>query len=97
VPALRAVLLIVGTGLLAICLIAAVAGAPLVSLLWFATVGTVLIIGALFERGRYKPASSETPGPGWVATGESFIDPGSGEPVTVYYQPATGERRYVKR
>jgi hypothetical protein len=53
--------------------------------------------GILFERGRYKPSEPRQPGPDWVATGERFVDPASGEPVAVFYQPATGERRYVSQ
>jgi hypothetical protein len=30
-----------------------------------------------------------------VSTNERFIDPESGKTVTVFYQPFTGERRYV--
>jgi hypothetical protein len=49
----------------------------------------------LFERGRYKPNSPDRPGADWIATDERFLDPESGEIVTVFYQPQTGERRYV--
>jgi len=31
----------------------------------------------------------------WRETGERFVDPVSGRPVTVYEKTATGERRYV--
>jgi hypothetical protein len=57
--------------------------------------GVLLIVGLLIERWRYKPLSGPRPGPEWVATDERFIDPESGKLVTVYYQPATGERRYI--
>jgi hypothetical protein len=33
----------------------------------------------------------------WVETTERFIDDETGEPVTVYVQSATGERKYVSR
>ena len=49
----------------------------------------------LIERWRYKPLAQRPPGPDWQRTDERFVDPASGEPVTVFYQPATGERRYV--
>jgi hypothetical protein len=57
--------------------------------------GVLLIVGLLIERWRYKPLSGPRPGPDWIATDERFIDPESGKLVTVYYQPATGERRYI--
>lgn len=34
-------------------------------------------------------------GGGWRATEERFVDPESGELVTVWFDPETGERRYV--
>jgi hypothetical protein len=92
---LRAVLL--GLGVLALggSLIAALHGAPFPVVFWLALIGAALVGGILFERGRYKPTTAGHPGPGWIATGERFADPESGETVTVYYQPSTGERRYV--
>ncbi len=57
--------------------------------------GLVLIIGPLIERWRYKPLAEQRPGPDWTATDERFVDPETGRLVTVYYHPASGERRYV--
>jgi hypothetical protein len=57
--------------------------------------GALLIAGGLIERWRYKRLSAERPGPGWVATGERFVDVETGRPVSVYCDPRTGERRYV--
>jgi hypothetical protein len=57
--------------------------------------GLVLIAALVIERRRYRCIAGERPGPGWVATGERFIDPESGKLVTVFYRPSTGERRYV--
>jgi hypothetical protein len=57
--------------------------------------GALLFIGLAFERWRYKPLTGDRLGPDWVATDERFIDPETGKLVTVYYHPATGERRYV--
>ena len=57
--------------------------------------GLVLIAALLIERWRYRCLAGDRPGPGWVATGERFIDPESGRLVTVFYRPSTGERRYV--
>jgi hypothetical protein len=55
----------------------------------------ILLIGLLIERWRYKPLADRSPGPDWRATGERFVDPETGKLVTVYYHPASGERRYV--
>jgi hypothetical protein len=57
--------------------------------------GLILIVGLLIERWRYKPLAERSPGPDWTATDERFVDPETGKLVTVYYHPATGERRYV--
>ncbi len=55
----------------------------------------LLIVAALFERWRYKRLGGAPAGADWIATAERFVDPESGKLVTVYYRPATGERRYV--
>jgi hypothetical protein len=55
----------------------------------------LLLLALLFERFVYKPIRSEAPGAGWNRTDEQFIDPPSGRHVVVYYNPRTGERRYV--
>jgi hypothetical protein len=81
--------------LLAAALVAALAGAPVVVVVWCGLVGLMLTAGIAFERGRYKANARGRPRPGWIATDERFVDPASGEAVTVFYQPATGERRYV--
>jgi hypothetical protein len=57
--------------------------------------GLLLLAALLFERWRYKRLQTDRPGPDWVATGERFVDPESGRPVTVYHRPSTGERRYT--
>jgi hypothetical protein len=36
------------------------------------------------------------PGTGWVRTTERFIDDTTGKPITVYVEPATGERQYIE-
>ena len=94
---LRAILLAIGGLLLGVALVTVLAGWPLRLILAPALVGIVLTGGILLERGRYKPATPHRPGPDWVATEERFIDPASGENITVFYRPTTGERRYVAR
>ena len=62
---------------------------------WQALVtGVIILIGTLFERWRYRHIE-EPPNGQWQRTGERFIDPSSGDPVEVMFDPSTGERRYV--
>jgi hypothetical protein len=56
--------------------------------------GVIVLIGTLFERWRYRHIE-EPPEGDWHRTGEQFIDPSSGDPVEVMFDPRTGERRYV--
>ena len=58
--------------------------------------GTFLIVAIVIERVRYKALASKSPGPGWQRTTERFVDEETGRTVTVYVQPETGERAYVK-
>ena len=64
--------------------------------LWLLATGLLLTIGTAFERIIYKPVDRQGPGAGWTRTGERFVDPESGETVDVFYNAASGERRYVK-
>lgn len=91
---LRASLIVAGVLLLAGGAIAA-AACSLGLMLRLALPGVLLVGAGLFERWRYKRLQEDCPGPNWVATDERFIDPESGRNVTVYYDPRTGERRYV--
>jgi hypothetical protein len=56
--------------------------------------GVVVLIGTLFERWRYRPIEEPSNGR-WQHTDEQFIDPSTGDPVEVMFDPRTGERRYV--
>jgi hypothetical protein len=57
--------------------------------------GTVLALALVFERWRYR--GSDGPGSNrWRRTEERFEDPESGQIMEVLYDPATGQRRYVK-
>ena len=62
-----------------------------------AAAGAVMLLAILFERRRYKRIADGVPGPDWQPTGERFLDPNTGVPVEVYFQPATGKRAYVKQ
>jgi hypothetical protein len=57
-------------------------------------IGTVILIGTVFERWRYRHIEQPPNGP-WQRTGERFLDPSTGDPVDVMFDPRTGERRYV--
>jgi hypothetical protein len=57
-------------------------------------IGVIVLIGTLFERWRYRRIEERLAGQ-WQRTGEQFIDPSSGSPVEVMFDPRTGERRYV--
>ncbi len=94
---MRTLLLVFGIALLAASFAAALAGGPVGSVTRLGIPGLVLTGAILFERGRYKPNSPDRPGPDWIATDERFVDHENGEIVTVFYQPRTGERRYVSR
>ena len=54
--------------------------------------GTALLVGALFENGRYR--NHGLPTDGWKPTGERFFDDRTGKLIEVDYQPETGQRRY---
>jgi len=92
--AVRAVLYVVG-GLLAAGGLALALLGCFPAAVGLAGWGLILIIGLLIERWRYKPLAERRPGPDWTATDERFVDPETGKLVTVYYHPASGERRYV--
>jgi hypothetical protein len=58
-------------------------------------IGAIIVLGTVFERWRYR----KTPPPAgarWERTGERFVDPATGETMEVHYDPASGERRYLR-
>ena len=57
-------------------------------------VGALIFLGTAFERWRYRPSDTR-PGAHWEPTGERFEDPQSGQTLQVFYDPRSGERRYV--
>lgn len=61
--------------------------------LWLG-VGLIALSFVLERRYRRSPRDS-SPGPGWEPTAEVFQDGDSGLWMRVWYQPRTGERRYV--
>ena len=77
--------------------------------IWLIAGGTVLLIGVIVERSRYRSQEAERsklePGPGGGETGplparfhgtdEVFVDPTTSQKMRVYVDSNTGERRYV--
>lgn len=57
-------------------------------------IGVIVLIGTLFEHWRYRRIDKPREGH-WQRTGELFIDPTTGDPVEVMFDPRTGERHYV--
>jgi hypothetical protein len=92
---LRATLLVVGGVMLAAAAFGALACWRFSAVIPLAVWGAILAGGLLIERWRYRPLSDNSPGGDWQATAERFVDPESSRRVTVFFNPATGERRYV--
>lgn len=59
-------------------------------------VAALLAVGVFYERTYYRGAAAPR-GAGWQPTAERFRDEESGAMVTVWFNPATGERRYVEQ
>ena len=60
----------------------------------------LLVLGALilltvFLEPRYRGTLPGLPGPDWQQTSERFRDEESGEWLEVWFNPASGERRYL--
>jgi len=92
---LRAGLLVFGGIMLAAAAFGALFGCRLGAVIPLALWGAILAGGVLIERWRYQPLTDDRPGRDWQATPERFVDPETGRLVTVFFNSATGERRYV--
>jgi hypothetical protein len=58
-------------------------------------IGAVVIVALLLEPRYRRQSLQGTPlPPNWRPTGERFIDDESGRLIEVWYDPASGERRY---
>ena len=88
---LRTFLLAVGVVLFGVGLAARLAGHPAATPM--TVLGAALVVAVLVERWRYRPPMHTAEGE-WVKTDERFIDPESGRPMNVLFNPRTGERRY---
>ncbi len=62
--------------------------------IYLMVLGAGVLAGTLFERWRYRAVLPRA-APGWQRTNERFVDPDSGEDVTVFYDPQSGQRHYV--
>jgi hypothetical protein len=91
---LRAIVAIIG-GLFAAGALATAALCVFPAAIMLAVWAAIFLVGLLIERWRYKQLSGAPPGPDWQRTDERFVDPETGRLVTVYFHPATGERRYI--
>jgi hypothetical protein len=90
---LRKTVLAIGCALTGAGLVASIAvGASMLPLV---ILPGLLVIVLLCERFLYKPILDVPPGAGWQRTPERFQDPKSGRIIVVFYNPRTGERRYV--
>ncbi|MGD0280201.1 MAG: hypothetical protein ABSC11_12950 [Smithella sp.] len=58
--------------------------------------GGILVIAVLCERWHYR-RKEHNHNSQWQQTGERFEDPETGQTLEVYYDPVSGERRYVKK
>jgi len=66
-------------------------------LMWCGAIALPFLIWFLFRKGGYKRIPLDAPpGLDWVATGERFVDPTSGETLDVWFHAASGERAYVR-
>ena len=92
---LRAGLLVFGGIMLVAAAFGALFGCRLAAMIPLALWGATLAGGVLVERWRYQLLADNRPGRDWVATPERFVDPETGRLVTVFFNPTTGERRYV--
>ncbi len=61
--------------------------------LWLGGLGLLLTLGFAIERWKYR--QTRAPGGEWQATDERFFDEEKNCTVQVYYNPVTGQRRYV--
>jgi hypothetical protein len=90
----RLAVALAGLALLVVGAVALTHGAP--AGLQAVILGAVLCGGVIFERAAYKPLEQGSPDARFRRTAERFIDPETHAPVTVFVDPATGERKYVK-
>jgi hypothetical protein len=58
-------------------------------------IGALILVSLLLEPRYGRPrAPTSVPPSAWQPTGERFIDDETGQPLAVWIDPLTGERRY---
>ena len=58
-------------------------------------IGVIMVLSIAFEKRYGRPGQEPTPASiDWQRTNEKFIDDETGEPIEVWMDPLTGERRY---
>lgn len=62
----------------------------------FALWGGLILLGTIYEKVIYKPVETSAPDGRWMKTPERFVDDLTGDHVTVYVDPVSGERKYVQ-
>ena len=92
---LRIFLLLCAAAALIGAFVLATIGQGLAAALYLGINGLVIIVGVLFERGRYQPKVSADGD--WEVTNEKFQDPTTGKWMTVRYNKKTGERDYIEK
>ena len=90
---LRAALVGISATALVAGAIAALAGWRVPGL-YLGFLGAAVLLGTLFERWRYRTGTT-LDAERWERTSERFEDPASGEILDVYFNPRSGERRYI--
>lgn len=65
-------------------------------LLFHTAMALAITIGLAVTSKRYGAAVQSSPGDGWQKTEERFFDDASGQWVTVWFDPASGTRHYLK-
>ncbi len=89
---LRTVVLVIACGFLAAAVFAVIQAPEA----WpMPIMAALLVLGTVYERFHYRGTEHPAPGGAWQPTAERFLDEESGRPVVVWFNPATGERRYV--
>ena len=61
-----------------------------------AFLGSLMLLGSLFERAARHRAGNKPPGPGWERTTERFRDPGTGQVIVAWLNALTGQRSYMR-